>query len=762
MPRAHVYGKRSRAVCNNFAIFDSPQRPTTLKPSIAEERETQRLVEKVTGRSLDDYARDVAETRRRSILGELHVNAVARTAVPVPKNPRRPKAKRVVALEEVAAVKAADGGTGGGLHDDSDHMRTEQYQQKADPQALDVEWTGTETVEARRITLGSLDAEAESAEARQLEVYTSPAPLPGAGPADLVEVVAEQHAVQQLKDDQDEVCAELMSHHGEIDLGAAHTPPFAETTSPIGESPEDQPAALTVDDTPDVPPSSPPASDVYSRHCSQLLELSSHRLTHFEPWADLLTHHFSLTKIAEASYGEVYRLSLHKQLPGLSVSDESVFKVIALQAPSSTLPTAKKQRAAALKRAEAMSKPDDVANEVKLLQRMSSIPGFTNFRDVRVLQGRPPPLFVDAFKRYNAEQKAKRKDLSHFPDPGKKASYGEDQLWAVIEMQDAGTDLERYVEGGECTSVWNVWDVFWQVVLSLAKGEEGAQFEHRDLHLGNICVRQCSDGPARSRATIDTKRKLGFTTLETTIIDYTISRCFLSASHSSSKKEDKDTDVAYQDLALSPYLFEGDSTEEYQYDIYRYMRGAVFHSDPLSTNPDPPPKQRHRHRALPPWRAYTPITNLVWLHYLLHQLLESLAWPSADKAPTKKLRAGAAHAEWKRANDLEHTLLRVQKLLDPETGLCKNGLRSATDVVGLALTEGWLDVVDVVGGDGGDRFELEAEAIAAQSAVTGSDGLVDQLTHLVIDVIVMEEQGLEAAEKEARGPTRRGGVRQKV
>ncbi|TKA73048.1 hypothetical protein B0A55_08127 [Friedmanniomyces simplex] len=725
MPRAQVYGKRSRAVYNNFAIFDSPQRPTTLKPSGAEEKETSRLIEKITGLSLDAYARGVEDGRRRSVLGERNANSVVSLVVP-DKKVKRARAKKIVEVEVIVAVGDVENDVGGNA------ARPEAYEdvgERVDVVADEVK----QSPPATRLD----DAE---------EAQTS---APDLTTADAAET---DHETQQHE--QDQLCADLMCFGVEL-----QSVPQLEAV------------------VPDI--HTPAGVDIYSQHCSELLQLSSHRLTQFDDWADLLSNHFSLTKIAEASFGEVYRLSLLEQIPGLSASDESVFKVVALQPPPATLPTAKKQRATALKKAEAMSKPDDVANEVKLLQRMSSIPGFTNFRDVRILQGRPPPLFVDACKQYNIEQKAKRKETSHFPDPGKKASYSGDQLWAVIEMQDAGTDLERFVEMKECTSIWSVWDVFWQVVLSLAKGEEGAEFEHRDLHLGNICVRRRGPSVATSRTgqkaaiPVDVKKKLGFTDLETTIIDYTISRCLLSGTS-------KIGDIAYHDLALDPSLFQGDSTEEYQYDIYRYMRGAVYCSDPLATIHETGPSlptasaaaaATKRNKPPPSWRKYHPITNLVWLHYLLHTLLEQIHWPSsssgARKPPSKKLRSGLAHAEWKRAGDLEHKLLRVRSLLDPEVGFCRNGLRSASDVVGLAVGEGWLGVDDVVnagveysegteGEDGEEKGDVGAVALPG-----GNAGLAEQLTDLVINVDVMEEHGLDVGEEEARSRSRRPGTRRK-
>ncbi|KAK0891353.1 hypothetical protein LTR02_014086 [Friedmanniomyces endolithicus] len=549
MPRAQVYGKRSRAVCSNFAIFDSPtQRPTTLKPTLAEDEETRRLVEKVTGLSLEEYAKGVADGRRRSVLGERSANIVA-VPVVLEKKVEGVRAKKTAEVDREEEVEA----------EVAKEAASENVEQGLNGALL----VHDDVVERDEVAADEVVEGLPATREDKIPEDQIHAPEVAASTAATVDI----DVVQQ---EQDQICAELMRAGGEPELVAPGRPsPSSGSETPMGR-------------------------DVYSQHCNDLLQSSSHRLTQFDDWADLLSKHFSLTKIAEASFGEVYRLSLLEQIPGLSASDESVFKVIALQQPPTTLPTAKKSRVAALKKAEAMSKPDDVANEVKLLQRMSSTPGFTNFRDVRVLQGRPPPLFIDAFKRYNIEQAAKRKESSHFPDPGKKTSYSDKQLWAVIEMQDADTDVERLVEQKECTSIWSVWDVFWQVVLSLAKGEEGAEFEHRDLHLGNICVRHrepSSSSLPRTSATratgrrpaatttIDIKKKLGFTDFETTIIDYTISRCLLSPGGTSKAA----ADIAYHDLALDSYLFQGDSTEEYQYDIYRYMRGAVYASDPRTT-----------------------------------------------------------------------------------------------------------------------------------------------------------------------------------
>lgn len=446
--------------------------------------------------------------------------------------------------------------------------------------------------------------------------------------------------------------------------------------------------------------------NVYTQHCSELLELSSHEITTYADWCKQLSDHFEITKIAEASFSEVYRLSLLEEYSDLSSSDESVFKIIPLRNPDSALNTKrKKAKTSTPKQNEGLSSPADVANEVRLLLRMNEVPGFTNFRDIRVIQGKPPKPFIKAYKDFNALQEKRRKDLSLFPDPSKKTSYPDDQLWAIIEMQDAGklyfsgasidmhetltdpsysfvlgTDLEQIVEASTCTSIFLVWDIFWQTVFSLAKGEEAAEFEHRDLHLGNICVRM----PSGSNAIPDLKRKLNFTGVETTIIDYTISRALM-----------EDGEVAYHDLAAETAIFEGDSTEEYQYDIYRYIRGAVLFNNPHAT------MSTDIQYNTPSWQDYHPISNLIWLHFALHKLLDQVFWPSMRKEPPRGQKE--KHRQWKRENDLEHVLLRVRELLDVSK-ICESLIESASDLVGLALREGWLDEEDVLGGDDGSEL----------------------------------------------------------
>lgn len=430
----------------------------------------------------------------------------------------------------------------------------------------------------------------------------------------------------------------------------------------------------------------------------QLLQLSLDPAHQSEPqqfkeWSNSLEQFFTIVKIAEASYGEVYRLVLRSNHPDFRSSDESVLKVLALKTPPEYMK--KKKTKAQEEKEYLMSSIDNVMAEVKLLQRMVDIPGFTNFRDIRVLKGKPSTAFAQAWKKFNAARSKDNKSV--FPDPSKKSSYSEDQLWAVIEMQDAGMDLENI----QLRTVWTIWDVFWGVTLAIAKGEQEAEFEHRDLHMGNICVKsrkengKISPDQAKIRG-FDTK--LNFSGIETTIIDYTLSRAE-TASLAFGQDADHGTEVEFMDLSTDNSLFEADATEVYQYEIYRYMRSAMYFSDPLA---DFDKRKKEIAKTGRTWAGFHPQTNLVWLHFVLHELLQNVAWPSRNMKLTMEHVDVTSKAEEKlarqKAKELERTLKLLRKTLRIDC-IPAEGLESTRDLVAIALEEGWLDEEDVVGAD---------------------------------------------------------------
>ncbi|KAI4714032.1 hypothetical protein J4E89_001482 [Alternaria sp. Ai002NY15] len=556
-----------------------------------------------------------------------------------------------------------------------------------------------------------------------------------------------------------------------VPMGSAHSKPAST-----------QPAACLP-----TPEPTPEPDDIYTAYASPLLALSDRKkLLGFQEWSDELEPHFQVTKIAEASFSEVYRLSAISPANGLK--EESVLKLVALKTPPAVpLPSQLHTRAVRDREAQLekemeqreqddayKSQVDDVASEVKLLQNLTHIPGFTVFRDLTIVQGRPSASFNDAWKEWNKARPRGKK--SEFPDPSKKTSYDEYQLWAVVEMQDAGTDVEKIMETGGMSSIWEAWDVFWGVAISVGKAEEACQFEHRDLHLGNICVRSSRSGGDVLQPSIKDplRRKLRFTGLDTTVIDYTLSRADILASLSRSRRtsvmshvssstaasaSEEMVDVAYLDLNKDPALFEGDASEEYQYEIYRYMRGAALFDNPLQYEPLDIPQEEHveeeeleqapvtprrsprknthirfdsgddepqmprrsprKHSEetvldvtpIPTeeeseedvWRGFHPKTNLVWMHFLLHKLLNHLAAVSSAPHHVSSRPVLSKHGEVdkkkveKKAMRLYKVLQNVSELLCPVALGREESLGSVKELVVLALEERWVRVEDVAG-----------------------------------------------------------------
>jgi serine/threonine-protein kinase haspin len=481
----------------------------------------------------------------------------------------------------------------------------------------------------------------------------------------------------------------------------------------------------------------------------------------FAHWSSELEPHFKITKIAEASFSEVYRLSA-LGLAG-TANQESVLKVVALKTPpNAPLPYQTQTRAVRDRESQAVkemadrnendqwkSEIADVLSEVKLLQNLNHIPGFTNFRDMTILQGRPSSAFANAWKVWNKSRPRSKK--SEFPDPSKKASYEDTQLWAVVEMQDAGTDCEKVMEYGGLNSIWEVWDVFWGVCLGVAKAEEACKFEHRDLHMGNICVRSSRAGGDVMEVTVKDpmRRKYRFTGLETTVIDYTLSRATILPSSfrrsssssinttmsSSSSPQNTEQDVAWLDLNKDPALFEGDASEEYQYEVYRYMRGVALYQNPLQNAPfddsstprrsprknthirfdesNSPPQSPHKPAHLDAtektpgnvWKRFHPKTNIVWTHFLLYKLLTHLrdSANTPDQLSTKQIMSNIEVGEEnieplkvkKKALKLYNVLKRISELLCPVALTRQQSLGSVKELVVLALEERWLRVEDV-------------------------------------------------------------------
>ncbi|XP_045596010.2 uro-adherence factor A isoform X1 [Procambarus clarkii] len=155
----------------------------------------------------------------------------------------------------------------------------------------------------------------------------------------------------------------------------------------------------------------------------------------------------------------------------------------------------------------------------------------------------------------------------------------EDQLYIVLEFGHGGGDLESFVFNNARDAL----AIFLQIAYSLAVAEQELEFEHRDLHWGNVLVAQTKE------TSINFKLNGECYTLQTngvkaTVIDFTLSRMKLPHC------------VVFNNLAEDPSLFAGEG--DYQFEIYRQMMKANKNE----------------------WEAFTPYTNVLWLHYILEKM----------------------------------------------------------------------------------------------------------------------------------------------
>jgi serine/threonine-protein kinase haspin len=403
-----------------------------------------------------------------------------------------------------------------------------------------------------------------------------------------------------------------------------------------------------------------------------LVEGGSNEVLDFKAWANRLSKRFKIVKLAEGSFGEVFKLGEKDigitAVPVLDAYGGCIMKVVPLNAKSGS--GSKKYSTIA-----------EVVREVKLLKTMDKVPGFTRFRKVHVVQGKYPDSFLKAFRDFKEEGKdCENQDPEHFSSK---------QLFAVIEMDDAGADLESLRK----PSVFEVYDIFWSIVVLLANAEEQVEFEHRDLHVGNICIKPGVAGgvieiPSElvSNMAATPKSLLGLSGIRTTIIDYTLSRA---------ASDPEKADIIFDPFKdASMFKAVGSSREDKrQFETYRSMQRCVVaaHVSPCKASKGFTKSGKN----IDIWSRFVPQTNVVWLSYILYVLLfraHARIVPNSNEV-AEKLQV-----------QMYGTLEDVMDRLNVDS---KTLPTSAKDLVCIAEANGWLTGEDLRGLK--ERLEAEQE-----------------------------------------------------
>ncbi|KAL1899820.1 hypothetical protein Sste5346_002686 [Sporothrix stenoceras] len=378
-------------------------------------------------------------------------------------------------------------------------------------------------------------------------------------------------------------------------------------------------------------------------------------------WADMCPPGDRIEKIAEASYAEVYRVTNER--------GTSIIKAIRLASPI------KAQTKAQVRSGLVDEEPhdeEDLRGELTISEWLADIPGFVVYKERYIVRGKAPKDLLETHQTFH--RRAKRQDpdrLQFYPSPSR---YLEDTRFLVIELGDAGKALEDMT----LDSVWQLWDVFLHVAIALARAEDQINFEHRDLHEGNLCVRQVSAPKTRDNNNKDGDSPVvfGFSGLDITILDYGLSR-------GEDMDDDERTEPIAFDLEKDLSLFT--STHAEQCKVYRQMRSHLLKGDRVHLPPDChcTPYDKGPDGEPISWKEYHPYTNVLWLAYLYGYLVRNFCGEKNELAAFRR----ATRELWMH--------------MSPDAPPSVLSFPSATDIVHFAVEAGWLTEAQLVGGSNG-------------------------------------------------------------
>lgn len=282
-----------------------------------------------------------------------------------------------------------------------------------------------------------------------------------------------------------------------------------------------------------------------------------------------------LAKLGEGVYGEVFRCRAKQEYDGESVIALKVIPIESSVKVNGVLP----------KKYFEILPEVIISNELSKLSKADNkfvSNSFIKLHRVNCVRGGYPDKLLQVWDEYDKNKESLNDRPSLFPT---------DQHYITFEYQFGGSDVEHFVFSNSSQA----YSLFHQVVSGLAVAEQRLQFEHRDLHWGNILVR---NGDAVGKHVAykfnDVEYQIETHGVHALIIDFTLSR--LSQGKIS----------FYQDLVTDDELFQGDENADYQFEIYRKMKRCLNNE----------------------WEKFEPKTNVFWSHYLLDKLINHVKYRS--------------------------------------------------------------------------------------------------------------------------------------
>ncbi|KAK9369679.1 hypothetical protein V1509DRAFT_618787 [Lipomyces kononenkoae] len=336
---------------------------------------------------------------------------------------------------------------------------------------------------------------------------------------------------------------------------------------------------------------------------------------------------WTLRKLGEASYSEVYS-AVHKQ-SGVS----HVLKIMPFGKPDAEIEQAS---------------VGDIANELKISKALMEYDGFVKLISAHAVKGKYSDILLLLWDEFDTVKGSEnlRPDI-----------YDDDQYYCIIILNNAGIDLEHF----QVRSWREAAVIFWTVARSIANAEKYVEFEHRDLHWGNIVLHR-PETVTDMMANLSLGDEDSDINVKATIIDYTLSRA---------KCSDELVYTRLDDPAL--YTGKGD----YQFDIYRFTRklfspsgDAVCNDSLVEALDGIKPRRRSiksasQATATYNWAEYCPKTNVLWLHYLAERLMHHKQLIAPRLGRQSGRNASPREAISQSEIDAYQSVEAVFKLIDP-------------------------------------------------------------------------------------------------
>ncbi|QOU22659.1 hypothetical protein BRETT_002841 [Brettanomyces bruxellensis] len=233
----------------------------------------------------------------------------------------------------------------------------------------------------------------------------------------------------------------------------------------------------------------------------------------------------------------------------------------------------------------------EVIQELSITMAMTKTPGFVEIRMGKVVRGPYPSELQMAWESNSSMGGENVRRPSENPNM---------QLYFVMRMEYAGVSLEKF----KVRNWREAYEILKQVCDALSAGELNADFEHRDLHWGNVLVRR--------DPTLDK--------VHVSLIDFSLSRARIG-DH-----------VLFTGLD-NPNFFRGRG--DYQFTTYTNMRKLLSERHHETFGNTSSARSVHSHQEslysysstngdmceTIDWSVKCPSTNLLWIHYLLDRMI---------------------------------------------------------------------------------------------------------------------------------------------